>query len=172
MFGKSKLRTQVEVLQATNAGLHKQKERRDMEIDRLKKELEDAQLQYSELLLKVTDLKNTISDIELQKRDPRHVVQAIMAEDFAWYNNEELPFEQKVTYYNEAQSILRSNVFNNEKNYFISCWAKWALSNAKDFDGVRDMRMSVSALQLLEDRLKEIRNPHERKTEEEVYDAI
>lgn len=119
-----------------------------------------------------TLLKSKIEQIELEKKNPRHLIESIMGKKLEWFNYQELAPNEKFQYFQEAQTILNSRVFKNETNYLVSCWAQWALRNSMDFEGVRDMRMSTSALELLKERLEEIEHPGLNISREEIFDAI
>lgn len=145
----------------------KNKENEDLRVA-----LQEKSKKITDLFLENTALKKTVEVLEVEKKSPRKVVEAVMAKKIEWYNYQDLAPSDRFQYYQNAQSILNNPVFLNEKNYLISCWAKWCLEHAHDFEGVKDMRMSVNGITLLEERLGEIESPHDSYSMEDLTAAL
>ncbi len=118
------------------------------------------------------ELSDRISQLMEEKADPRKVIEQIMRKKLEFADVSKLPLEEQVRYHLEAQSLVKSDVLNNEINCLMDAWTKWALINAEDFAGVRDMRMSLNGMKLLLERLASIPNPREQHTEEDIFDGV
>ena len=111
-------------------------------------------------------------ELHESQKDPRVLVEAIMDKGITWYDYHDLAPEDMAMYWKDAQSVLNSKAFQNEKRKLIAEWSQWALKEARDFESVRDMRMQVSALQLITDQLEGIEAPGKKISQEEIDQAI
>lgn len=120
----------------------------------------------------ISSLQQKINELETRIGDPAEVVRKTFAKDLSWFDCEELPPNEREHYYNEAQRILRSNVFNNEINYLKAKGAQEAMLEAKDFSQVRDYQMTINGLELLEKRFKAIRKPDDPIPTDNINEAV
>lgn len=104
---------------------------------------------------------------ELKKalKSPIEVVRALTDDKFKFFDYQELDKGEQLKYYDQAQRILKMEVFQNEVAKLNTEFITWAAKQSKDFDGVRDMRHQISGISLLEERLESIQNPNEIKKE-------
>lgn len=96
-------------------------------------------------------------------------VEAVMKRGIEWFDYANLDFDAKLTYYNDAQSILKNWAFVNECDRLKADWARFCMAEARDFEGVRDMRMCVNALELVVERLGSIEDPRKRESKDELH---
>jgi len=130
--------------------------------------------------IKILQSKNTVLEAMLKSERTRHeearatqVVEKIFKHGLAWFDYNELARQERVKYYQEAQMILKSDIFNNELNYLIATGAQQALLDSiKDTTGIRDFRMTINGLELLKERLEGVENPDKNISTEHVSDAI
>lgn len=121
------------------------------------------------LLQRISDLEDLliIKDKQLRaaQHDPRTVVQNIFKRGLDWYDYTELSETDRKKYYDEAQTILNSEVFQNEKKYLQATGAQGVLDIPSVTDPaivqarLRDVQMTLNAYELMENRLKEIEKP-------------
>lgn len=117
-------------------------------------------------------LLREISILKLERKNPEKVVEAVLAAKLQYIPLEKMTQSERAQYFVEAQALLRSDVVQNEKNYLLDSWGQWALTHAQDFNGVRDMRMTINGMQLLLDRLNSIPDPNLKHTEEDLYSGL
>ena len=113
--------------------------------------------------------------IEEQKRymsDPKKIVENCFAKGIRWFDYEEQAVELRKRYYEQAQSILASPVFNNEKNYLIATGAETALLDAMTPQQLRDFQMTINGLELLQNRLEEIKDPTKVETKNNIHEGV
>ena len=96
-----------------------------------------------------------------------------------WYDYADLKSSDKQTYYNEAQQILRTHIFNNEINFLKSNWGKRALLEANDMDKdkvaqhILKMSWMLLGVELLKQRIEGIPNPYpQTKSTEDITSSI
>lgn len=73
-----------------------------------------------------------------------------------WEDNDNLPEEASVNYAKAAESILLSSPWQNETKRLMDTLIRGMATEAESYEQLRDIRMCVSALKLIDQRLKEI----------------
>ena len=124
-------------------------------------------------------LNQRIEDLEAQlkleqkiKTDPKTLVQDIMESEMKWFDYKKLSTEEQSEYYHEAQKIIKSPVFENVTNHLVNEWAQWTLRFSSNYKAVRDIRMQVSALDLLKEELNSIEEPNRVKPVTDPYSTL
>lgn len=120
----------------------------------------------------IRKLKTQVAILEDKQSDPVAVVEAVMNKKVKYFDMTKLTLAEQTQYFSEAQSALRNPVLENEKNYLIELFSRWALEEAPDFSGVRDMRMTINGIEMFWKRLREIPDPIVKHTEDDVYDGL
>lgn len=113
--------------------------------------------------------------IEEQRRfqsDPKKIVESCFERGVEWYDYEEQAIELQKQYYDEAQIILNSRVFNNERNFLVATGAETALLEALSPQQLRDFQMTINGLELLKNRLEEIRDPNKEETKNDIHAGV
>ena len=87
------------------------------------------------------------------------VVQGLVGGDFKWFDYTTLPQADWKNYFDQAQYILRSEVFQNEIARLNAEWAEWSLKKSGNFEAVSAMRHQISGINLLNERFESIPNP-------------
>lgn len=100
------------------------------------------------------------------------VICNILKRGIDWYDYRSLPSEQKLTYYNDAQLILKNEVFNNEIKHLVEDLIKYCATHAKDFEEVKAMRYTINGIELIKERLNSIIDPTRSETYNNLNDAI
>ncbi len=100
-----------------------------------------------------------------EKITATRVVEHILKRGIEWFDNEDLTFEQRVDYYNEAQRILDSQVFQNEIKYAVSDIVKFIASKDCPFEDIQGLRMTINGFELLKERLESIKKPKQESEE-------
>lgn len=101
-----------------------------------------------------------ICDFEIA--DPRYVVEKVLGRGIQWFDAQETTKEYRRKYYNEAQQILNSSVFNNVINFLIAtqCQEQVKQYNPQmNYNPIRDVQMMINAWELLREELESISNP-------------
>lgn len=118
-----------------------------------------------ELLLsrKLTDEFRELYKQEKERRaDPRMVVEKIFNKEVKWFDYKELTASGQRQYFQEAQTILKSEVFNNIFNQII---ATQCVENIRQWnpvtrlDVVYGTQMLINGLDLLKEELQSIPDP-------------
>lgn len=123
----------------------------------------------------IEGLKQAVHDLKKRIGDPKEVVKKTFAKDLAWFDYEDLPPSERDSYFQEARSILRSKVFNNEMNYLKTFGLQHMILDSEPETAqqqVRDFQMTINGFELLESRLKEIKEPNQPTPQENTFEAI
>lgn len=134
---------------------------------------------YSEVRRLQDDLgqaRMRIQELKLQVGDPRVVVEKIYGRGIKWFNHLELTTEARKKYYEDAQKILHSEVFNNITNLII---ARLTQENVRQYnpdsksDPSRDTQMQLNALELIREELEDVPDPSkEAKDAKDDFDQF
>ena len=103
-----------------------------------------------------------ILDLHDMIADPIYVVRAITDDKLKFYDYTELDEQRLKTYHDEASSILKKDVFQNEIAYLKAQFYKWAAMQSRDHEGVVAMRHQISGIKLIEARLEDIPDPYNK----------
>lgn len=117
-------------------------------------------------------LTEEIFRLQRELRDPRSVVEAIMRQGIEWFNYEELPYADRVQYFNDAQTIIRNKTFQNEVKCLFKELIDHLATQSKDFPEVRDLRATMNGIDLLRKRFSEIKNPEKTVSKQSIHEAI
>lgn len=140
-----------------------QLQRSEIEKDYLKQDIEELRAKNKYLKKEVESLNTKLRVEMIVTADPKILVQEIMKGKMTWFDYKKLSRDERVTYYDGAQQILKNDVFKNVINYLINEWATWTLRHAGSYGAIRDMRMQVSAFDLLRKELESIEEPDKAK---------
>lgn len=91
--------------------------------------------------------------------DPNKVVEQIIRRGTDWYDYTKLDKQAWRNYYNDAQIITKSDVFNNELRHYITDLIKFITYEAQSFDQVLHTRTGIIALETFAQRLQSIQDP-------------
>ncbi len=116
--------------------------------------------------------KQIISEQKRYSRDPKKIVENCFKKGIKWYDYEEQAIELRKKYFQEAKSILDSDVFNNEKNFLIATGAEQALLDAMEPQQLRDFQMTINGMELLQNRLEEIKDPTVQETKRDIHAGL
>lgn len=116
--------------------------------------------------------KELISEQKRYSSDPKKIVENCFAKGVIWYDYEEQPIELRQKYYEDARMILNSPVFLNEKNYLVATGAEQALLDAMEPRQLRDFQMTINGLELLQNRLEEIKDPRQQETKDNIHNGV
>lgn len=87
------------------------------------------------------------------------VIGKILDRKIKWFDPNTLPKDEQQTYYNEAQYILNSRVFQNEISAYTLDLIEEIAKKAKDFDTVLTLRAKIVMGELFRERLGNIERP-------------
>jgi hypothetical protein len=91
--------------------------------------------------------------------DPKEVLKKSFP-NLEWYDYNDLPPQERLNYYNEAQAILRTKIFHNEISRLKATLAVDTIMDAVKFEQIRDYQMTINGLELLKQTLESIMNPN------------
>lgn len=120
----------------------------------------------------VTKQKELLQEQKRYQSDPKKIVESCFHKGIEWYNYEEQAKELHKKYFDEAQMILNSNVFNNEKNYLVATGAEHALLESLTPQQLRDFQMTINGLELLQTRLEEIKDPTKEESKNDIHAGV
>ena len=116
-------------------------------------------------------LKEKINELVKMVGDPKYVVGNIMKRDIKWYNYLELRPAERKKYASNAKLILKNETFKNEIKHIYSDLVQEISTQSRDFGEVRDLRMTVSGVNLIKERLGKI-GVDKKPTKENLFDNI
>jgi hypothetical protein len=90
------------------------------------------------------------------REDVRKTVKSVMEAGLDFDDFDQFPKEMQVQYAREAKMILSSPVWQNETRRLINVWIEHLATESESYDGVLDMRMSISAIRLLDQHLRNL----------------
>jgi len=109
-------------------------------------------------------LKEKVNNLQGELGDPRYVLQNLLSQDISSYDWEGLKDKKvKAEYAQNAKSILLNPVFKNEINSLYGDLVKEIAMESQNFGIVRDLRMTISGIKLIEERLEKIGVPNKPK---------
>ena len=100
-----------------------------------------------------------INSLQSKLGNPIYVVKIITDDKFKFFDYSEMDEQQLKAYYNEARSILKKGVFQNECAYLRAQFLKFAGMESRDHNGVIAMRHQISGIELLIERMEGIPDP-------------
>lgn len=115
---------------------------------------------------------------ELQKRVyntdklSMKAVESVIKRGIHWYDYEALGGEQRLAYYQNAQSILNNEVIQNELKAYSNDLMTDIACKSEDYDKVRDLRMSMNGAQTLIERIGDITPVPEEEPSKEPHASI
>lgn len=98
-----------------------------------------------------------------ERPDPRAVVEKAMGYALTMKIPEELRGAERKDYAQTARLIISSRVFQHEVSTLVDTFVRAIAIRAQSYEEVRDLRMSINALEMLRERLEEIAAEAERK---------
>ena len=107
-----------------------------------------------------------------KKLDVSKYLEQVMAKEPEWYDYTKTDRGSWQEYYNDAQNILKSGVFNNEMNCLISNIIKNTTMYSENFDQVQHARTAILQLEEFRKRLESIENPNRELINEDPYAGI
>ena len=121
-------------------------------------------------------LKDEIDKLKIEKSftikpKAENIIKDLMNGQIEWYNYEDLSFTQQISYWQDAQGLLKNQVFNNEVNHFINILIKEIAKDAK-IDNIPYLRAGIIAIEALRKHIETIKNPHKEESVDEIYHAI
>ena len=125
---------------------------------------------YKALTKTVALLKSELDALREQLKEPSKVVEAIMGKDLTIIDMKGKAYTEKMEYYKDAQEVLKNKTLQNEIRILIDDQVNFIATKAKDTRELRDAQMVILAYALLEERLKDIKEPDRNEDyEDEIY---
>jgi len=126
------------------------------------------------LNLKLAQKNIKIQELEERLGNPRGVIDNVFENGIEWYDWNDQPEAQRKQFFQEAQTILNTEIFRNIKNYLIATGAQEAmLSQHKGNEAIRDFQMTINGMELLQRELETIQNPDQpQPTVEEPFKGV
>ena len=99
-------------------------------------------------------------------------MEEVLAKPVEYFNYQKLEKGLWKQYKEDAQMILKSDVFNNEINYLIANTLKNATIHSQNFNQVEQARTYILALEELKNRLMAIEEPNNQGEIIDPYESI
>lgn len=125
--------------------------------------IKDQEARIEQQLQEIKTLTQKIAQMPILS--VKSIVNRITDDKFKWFDYLELSREDQKVYYEAAVSALRNQTIQNEAAKLRSEFALWAAKHSRDYDGVTAMRYQISGIELLLERLGDIRDPYTKKPE-------
>lgn len=100
------------------------------------------------------------------------VIAKIIDRGINWYDWKELDTGKQKAYEQGALTILRSEVFNNEIKHTVSDIVQEIAKNAKSWEEIMALRMTINGLELLKERLETISLVENEQTKDNLESVI
>lgn len=104
--------------------------------------------------------------------DSKKVIESIISRGIEWFDYTKLDQGARRNYYNDAQYILNSEVFNNELNHYLTDLLKFLGMESENFDQVLHTRTGMTVLESFKERLASIESPDKETPKDEPFEAI
>ena len=118
------------------------------------------------------NLRQKIGEILEESVQGTGCVAAILKRGIDYYDPSKQDYATQVAYRSRAQDVLKNETFLNEIRHLEADWITYCAKEAQDFASVRDMRVSISALQLILHRLETVPDPHAPADESDNFSAV
>ena len=107
---------------------------------------------------KAENFKNVCHTL-LKKSTPERVIEKLLDRPIKWFDYTKLEKDEQIGYYNEAQAILRSPAFKNEKEAYILDLKNEIAMKSPNHEHTKALRYSINGVQALWERFGKINNP-------------
>jgi hypothetical protein len=121
---------------------------------KLKQEIKRLKKIHDELIDENNILKERVNNPTAEK-----VIENILGRGIDWYDYAKMDFSGQQGYYQNAQSLLTNETFNNEINRFIADQIKFIGYESKSHEQTMHVRTGIAAIETLVDRIKSISGP-------------
>jgi len=123
-------------------------------------------------------LQKDVDDLEVAylrivgKSAPEVIVSQIMRRGIAWFDYTKMEQNDWRLYYNDAQAALKNKTLQNEIKHFVADIVEHIARRSKSFKEIENLRMHISAYELLKERLEGIENPDKEISKKNLHSAI
>ena len=105
----------------------------------------------------IVRLKNKVNELQRMVGDPRYVIRKLLSKDISSYDWMSIIDKGvKKDYAEKAKQIIENPVFMNESKSLYGDLVKEIAMESQNFEIVRDLRMTINGVKLLEERLEKI----------------
>lgn len=99
------------------------------------------------------------------------VIAGLMQRGLNWYDSKELDYSNQVSYWNEAQALLKNEVFINEYNHFMAEMIK-EIAKEVDVETIKYARFGPLAMEGFKNHIESISNPKREESFDEITEGI
>lgn len=110
-------------------------------------------------------LENKLKDKTLPKAS--EVIKSILGRQIKWVDYEDLPEQERDSYYRKAKEILENDVFKNEINRATVDIVNTIAYQCQSYEEVQQMRFTLNGIKILQERLESLAKADEEEPEEE-----
>ena len=150
--------------------LHKFDYYEDIIDDKVK--VREAELDERNRRITQLETANRIVSEAYEKLTPMVFVQRMIQKGIEWYNYKALDHAGQMGYWNDAQSLLRNPVFQNEIQAMKSELVKYVAMESRSHEETMGVRTAIVNLEAFVERINDIENPNKKQTEEGINEAI
>lgn len=105
-------------------------------------------------------------------KTPEDNIADLLGRGIDWYDYKTMDLAGRMAYWNNAQAILKNDVFINELNHWIADCVKNTAYETKNFEQVMNIRTGIVFLETLKERIESIENPSKIENTEDLNSAI
>jgi small-conductance mechanosensitive channel len=95
------------------------------------------------------------------------VIKSILGRTIKWVDYEDLPEQERDSYYRKAKEILENDVFKNEINRATVDIVNTIAYQCQSYEEVQQMRFTLNGIKILQERLESLAKADEEEPEEE-----
>lgn len=110
-------------------------------------------------------LENKLKNKTLPKAS--EVIKSILGRQIKWVDYEDLPEQERDSYYRKAKEILENDVFKNEINRATVDIVNTIAYQCQSYEEVQQMRFTLNGIKILQERLESLAKADEEEPEEE-----
>ena len=137
------------------------------------KSLKNWFINKKDLIEEIKYLNDNINVLQEKCGEANYVIENVLERGINWYNYKELDRVKQIEYYEDAQRILQTEVFQNEFMHYVADLVQFIAKNSPDHDTTIALRYSINGVEALKERLEAIVDP--RKTQastDNIHDAV
>lgn len=97
----------------------------------------------------------------MSKATSELVLEKIMKRGIEWFDYDKLDENAKKRYYADIQAVIKNGSFINELNHLIADQVEYIAREAKNWDEVMNIRMTINAVDMIKERLESVPDPRQ-----------
>lgn len=100
-----------------------------------------------------------LMDAAMGKTTPELVLEKVMKRGIEWFDYDKLDNNRKKEYYNDIQAVITNGSFINELNHLVADQVEYIAREARNWEEVMSVRMTINAVDMIKQRLESVPDP-------------